>query len=313
MLLRSIVVVEGEGLSVLAALYKAAREATANSMGKLSRWMRRPAYLRRAARQVPEALGRWGMYEFVEPHVRRLVAEHLGVEVEALVSTVSLREDLAADSLDLVELTIALEAEFAIGVPERLLDRVRTYGELVHAIGRLIRARCGAEARGAEPPLRLWARLVSPAGEAAGTLEWTGWLTPYVAETIAEDAVRAGRGAHLEVTVAASTGADLARVQHQFTQLGRRGVQVSVRGLRAQFDLPTPSPNGFRPLTATFDGASEGGDGTLSIQVSAQVSGKERLAQVSLRRGSRSTMDVRFLPAVPASGVIATPAAITWR
>jgi acyl carrier protein len=169
------------------------------------------------------------MYEFVEPPVRRLVAEYLGVEVEALVSAVSLREDLAADSLDLVELTIALEAEFAIGIPERVLDRVRTYGELVDAIGRLIRARCGAEARGAEPPLRFWVRLVSPAGEPGGILEWTGWLTPYVAETIAEDAVWAGRGTHLEVTVASSTPADLARVRHQFAQLGRRGVRVTVR------------------------------------------------------------------------------------
>ena len=89
------------------------------------------------------------MYAFVEPHVRRLVAEHLGVGREELLSGVSLRDDLAADSLDLVELAVALEGEFAIGVPERVLDEVRTYSDLVHATGLLIRLRCEADAAGA--------------------------------------------------------------------------------------------------------------------------------------------------------------------
>ena len=167
------------------------------------------------------------MYEFVEPQVRRLVAEHLGVGLEELVSEVSLRDDLAADSLDLVELALALEDEFAIVVPEGILDEVRTYTDLVHATGLLIRARCEAEARGAEPPQRIRARIVPPAGESSGTLERTGWLTPYTAETIAEDAVRAGPGARL--TVAVSTTEGLARVQQQFARLGKRGVQVTVR------------------------------------------------------------------------------------
>ena len=61
------------------------------------------------------------MYEFVEPHVRRLVVDHLGVGVEELVPEVSLRDDLAADSLDLVELALALEGRFGIGVPEHIL------------------------------------------------------------------------------------------------------------------------------------------------------------------------------------------------
>ena len=102
---------------------------------------------------------------FVEPSVRALIADHLGVGVEELVPGVSLRDDLAADSLDLVELTMALEAEFGIVVPERVLDRVRTCGDLVQATGLLIRARRAAEARAAEPPLRMWARVLARAGE----------------------------------------------------------------------------------------------------------------------------------------------------
>ena len=170
------------------------------------------------------------MDEFVEPHLRHLVAEHLGVGVEELLSGVSLRDDLAADSLDLVELALAVEEEFAIVVPERILDDVRTFGDLVRATGLLIHARCEAEARGAEPAQRIWARIVPAAGESTGTLERTGWLTPYTAETIAEDAVRAGHGAGLELTVAASTDdVGLARVQRQFAWLGERDVRVTVR------------------------------------------------------------------------------------
>ena len=181
-------------------------------------------------RRIPVGLGTSSMDEFVELHVRRLVAEHLAVGVEELVSHVFLRDDLAADSLDLVELALALEGEFAIVMPERILDEVRTFSDLVRAIGLLIRARRDAEARGAEPAPRIWARIVPAAGESSGTLERTGWLTPYTAETIAEDALRAGRGARLEVAVPSTLSDDgLAQLQDEFAWLGERGVQVSVR------------------------------------------------------------------------------------
>src|SRR5439155_24915220 len=85
-------------------------------------------------------LGRWGLDVLVEPSVRRLVAEHLGVGAEELVSHVSLRDDLAADSLDLIELAAALEGEVAVVMPERHLDGVHTYSDLVRAIGLLILA-----------------------------------------------------------------------------------------------------------------------------------------------------------------------------
>jgi acyl carrier protein len=189
---------------------------------------------------------------FVECSVRRLVADHLGVGLEELVAGVSLREDLAADSLDLVELAMMLEAEFGIAVPERILDRVRTYGDLVQATGLLIRARRAAEARAAEPPLRMWARVVPPAGESAGTLERAGWLTPYAAETIAEDAVRAGHGTRLEVTVAAGTDdIGFARVRHHFTWLRERDVRVTVR----RDDPPAVQPVSTHPVLDPLTGA----------------------------------------------------------
>src|SRR5439155_642097 len=130
---------------------------------------------------------------------------------------------LAADSLDLVELSLALEADFAIVVPERILDRVGTYGDLVHTTALLIRAPCEAEARAAESPPRVWVRITPPVGESGGALERTGWLTPYTAETIPEGAVRTGTGARLEGAGAASPTAGRARAPGRFARLrGRR-------------------------------------------------------------------------------------------
>ena len=82
--------------------------------------------------------------ESLEPQVRSLVSRQLGVGIELIVFDVSLRDDLAVDSLDLIELALALETAFAITMPDRLLDKVRTYGDLVEATGLLVRRRCAA-------------------------------------------------------------------------------------------------------------------------------------------------------------------------
>jgi len=47
----------------------------------------------------------------LEPRVRRLVAERLGVSPEDLIPEASLADELAVDSLDLLEIAIALEAD----------------------------------------------------------------------------------------------------------------------------------------------------------------------------------------------------------
>lgn len=171
------------------------------------------------------------MYDFVEPRVRRLVAEHLGVGDDELAPEISLIDDLAADSLDLVELTLVLEGHFGISFPESALDRVRTYGDLVRTMQGLTRAQRAAQGGAAESvsPL-VWARVVPPSGQPGGDIQRVGLLTPYTAETIAEDALRAGRGAKLEMSVPSSTSdVGLAELQTQFAWLGDRGVQVSVR------------------------------------------------------------------------------------
>jgi acyl carrier protein len=172
------------------------------------------------------------MFDFVEPRVRRVVADRLGVNVDDLACEVSLTDDLAADSLDLLEVALALEAELGIMIPESTIDGLRTYGELLDAVRLLSQERRQAEVHAAArpAPALVWACVTSPRAEASGNIQRAGWLTPYTAETIAEDALRAGRGAKLEVAVAPTVSdVGLAQLQEEFAWLGERGVQVSVR------------------------------------------------------------------------------------
>jgi acyl carrier protein len=171
------------------------------------------------------------MFDVVaEPRVRQIVADELGVTAEELTADVSLTDDLAADSLDLLELTLTLESELGVTISESALDDVRTFGDLVHAVDAAAREGRRAETRTEQVvPTLVWARVVPARGSSAG-VQRTGWLTPYTAETIAEDALRAGRGSRLEVAVPATlSDAGLAELQNEFAWLGRRGVQVNVR------------------------------------------------------------------------------------
>ena len=168
------------------------------------------------------------MDSLFELRVRRLVADHLGVGFDDLAPEVSLADDLAADSLDLLELALALEGEFGLTIPERTIAELRTYGELVAATVILACNRAETEARPVLEPVRVRARVVAPGG-LVGVREYAELLTPYAAETISEDALRAGPGAQLEVTVAEDEGdASFQQVQQQFAWLSGRGVAVDV-------------------------------------------------------------------------------------
>ena len=99
----------------------------------------------------------------VEPRLRRVVADNLGVALEDLTPEVSLTDDLAADSLDLLELALALEEELGFTVPERVLSDVRTYGDLVRAMAMLAPERRAAEARGSGALAFFRARVIATA------------------------------------------------------------------------------------------------------------------------------------------------------
>ena len=73
--------------------------------------------------------------------VTELAVEVLGVESEAVVDEARFKEDLDADSLDLVELVMALEERFDISVPEDDLENVLTVGQAVALVADKLSAR----------------------------------------------------------------------------------------------------------------------------------------------------------------------------
>jgi acyl carrier protein len=167
----------------------------------------------------------------VERRVRHVVADRLGVDADDLGDEVSLVDDLAADSLELVEIAVAIEEELGVVLPRRLLDGVRTCCDLVEAamvdLGRTQRAVPSAAHTPAHGglPLVVRARVSTP----GASLERIVTITPYALETIFEDALRAGDGARLELTVpAATSGAELATLAKRFARLDERGVRFTV-------------------------------------------------------------------------------------
>jgi acyl carrier protein len=63
--------------------------------------------------------------------VREIVAEQLGVDVEEVTPEASFTDDLGADSLDTVELVMALEEEFGIEIPDEDAEKISTVGDAV--------------------------------------------------------------------------------------------------------------------------------------------------------------------------------------
>jgi acyl carrier protein len=66
--------------------------------------------------------------------VREIVAEQLGVDVEEVTPEASFTDDLGADSLDTVELVMALEEEFGIEIPDEDAEKISTVGDAVSYI-----------------------------------------------------------------------------------------------------------------------------------------------------------------------------------
>lgn len=166
------------------------------------------------------------MRSIVEPRVRRLVAEHLGVAEEELSPELSLVDDLAADSLDFAELAVAAEEELDLCIPEDVLASVRTFGDLIDALMTLARARLEHDA----PRVPVVVRVRRPSAGIDSMLERTGLLTPYLTETLADDVLRSGPGAGIEVLVPGlSDDQALQHVRNAFAWLSQRGVQVMVQ------------------------------------------------------------------------------------
>jgi acyl carrier protein len=66
----------------------------------------------------------------IQVQICELVASQLGVEGGEVVSDARILDDLGADSLDVVELVMALEEAFDLEVPDEDVEDLRTVGEV---------------------------------------------------------------------------------------------------------------------------------------------------------------------------------------
>ena len=70
----------------------------------------------------------------VQEKITEIIVEQLGVKPEEVVPEASFVDDLGADSLDTVELVMALEEEFGIEIPDEDAEKIQTVGDAIRYI-----------------------------------------------------------------------------------------------------------------------------------------------------------------------------------
>lgn len=67
----------------------------------------------------------------IEERVKRVFVEQLGIKPDEVTMEASIVDDFGADSLDEVEIVMALEEEFEIEIPDEQAERIKTAGQAV--------------------------------------------------------------------------------------------------------------------------------------------------------------------------------------
>ena len=62
--------------------------------------------------------------------IKEIAADSLGADVSTMTAEAAFKEDLGADSLDLVEMVMALEEEFEVEIPTEDLENIKTIGDV---------------------------------------------------------------------------------------------------------------------------------------------------------------------------------------
>ena len=74
------------------------------------------------------------MSDNISSKVKKIVADHLGVEIEKITDEASFIDDLGADSLDTVELVMAFEEEFGSEISDSEAEKILTVGDAIKFI-----------------------------------------------------------------------------------------------------------------------------------------------------------------------------------
>ncbi len=72
--------------------------------------------------------------------VNEIIVEQLGVSREEVVPEASFVDDLGADSLDIVELVMAMEEEFDVEIPDEDAEKIQTIGNAISYIQEKLKA-----------------------------------------------------------------------------------------------------------------------------------------------------------------------------
>lgn len=70
----------------------------------------------------------------VEERIKAIIAEQLGVKPDEVTAEASFIDDLGADSLDTVELIMALEEEFGVEIPDEDAEKMTSVGDAIKYI-----------------------------------------------------------------------------------------------------------------------------------------------------------------------------------
>jgi acyl carrier protein len=67
----------------------------------------------------------------VEDRIKSTIVDQLGIDASKISANSSLVDDLGADSLDIVELVMAMEEEFGIEIPDEDAEKIKTVGDVI--------------------------------------------------------------------------------------------------------------------------------------------------------------------------------------
>jgi acyl carrier protein len=84
--------------------------------------------------RLPQKLEEIGTMSSIEERVKKIVVEQLGVNETEVTSEASFVDDLGADSLDTVELVMALEEEFDCEIPDDQAEKITTVKQAIDYI-----------------------------------------------------------------------------------------------------------------------------------------------------------------------------------
>ena len=74
------------------------------------------------------------MSEDISNKVKKIVADHLGIDENKVTEEASFTDDLGADSLDTVELVMAFEEEFECEIPDDAAEKIQTVKDAIDFI-----------------------------------------------------------------------------------------------------------------------------------------------------------------------------------